>query len=779
MRGNLYFKNENQIINIYKIGLIYFNISIKMLLFLNQGFPMAIINIPNDLAQQLARNANRAIAPAHLNVSEIVKSLGKKTIQEIGSFYTCCKKTFKTNVIISPLNLRIGFSFKNIPLRYRCIISLTLIAITNLFLATFKYFSLPKHVNPISEAENDQFIQAIFKDEQIQEIKRLFLSQLDDVLVDMYTPSSDKPEVINSISVALKDQLYQIVNNHSLRILKRETKQAFNRFWSQNFANDCKIATQNTLNIFHETTEWQYSNLRFLDASISKAKVLEPLTKMQQIEIPSSVSFDTIHTWLEQINWNDNKSPYYMGPQSDPDDPGVNLRPNELKRRIQDALDIVASRRQTAGAPPANTPEFTKFYDKLEYKIKACIWKLQMQQNDLEEKTGGADYSDLDEDTQREYRYICENKARLACQIAIAGTHCPVRLSNEMSQVYAQLFSLSSESEEDMLLEEVIKKLLANLRLKVAYEKISLQPQNVHYFAAYMQSIGQAFNIPGSEDEIEHMTRFNEEQIKNYSQEFSASYTAELIVKELQEHYKKSSAFREKVQEYIKDQAFSYEEAEYDDLFLDLQDQINKKLEDIKNTNDNISNPSIDLFYAILNSKIVSKDTAIEMIEDLKESNISLEDFFKSILSTDAAKKIFTDSDFFKTKPSHLAIARQNWFNELENLDCKDVLKNYIISYFNAQESGQNLRKLKNDIQQKIKQRNKVQEIKKITSEKGLTGLDFSCLDNDEEFSKSLESAINVKQKSDYLEYILGEDGQELPQDTCEELLRHYSFFSN
>ena len=749
---------------------------------------MAIINIPNALAQQIAQNANRALAPAHLNLSEKVKSLGVKTIQELGSFYKCCKQTFKTNVYCSPLSLRVGFSFRAIPLRYRLIISLTLIAITHLFLATFKYFRLPKHVNPTSEAENDQFIQSVFKDEQIQEIKRLFQSQLDDVLVDMYTPNEDKSEVINSMSGALKDQLYQIVNNHSLRILKRETKHAFDRFWSQNFANECKIATQNTLNIFHETTDWEYSYLRFLDESISKAKVLEPLTKMQQIEIPASVSFETIYTWLEQINWIDKNSPYYMGPQFDPDNPGINLRPNDLNRRIQDALDIVASRRATAGAPPSNTPEFTKFYDKLEYKIKACICKLQKQQNELEEKMGGADYQDLDEDTQRAYRYLCENKARLVCQIAIAGTHCPVRLSNEMSQVYAQLFSLSSETEEDMSLEAVVKKLLANLRLKVAYEKINLLPQNVHNFAAYMQSIGQAFNVPGSEDEIEHMTRFSEDHLKDYAKGFCESYTPELIVKELQEHYKNNSAFREKVQEYIKDQASSFDQEEYDDLFFALQVEINKKLDEIKNTNNLLSHPSTDLFYAIL--KTISKNTAIEMfdktmttvqelIEDLKKNNISYEDFLKSILSTDAAKHTLTDSSIYKNTPQkNLVIARHEWFRELENLDCKEFLEKYIISCFDQNESGQNLRKLKNDIQQKIMQLNKVKEIEKITSKQGLTNIDFSCLDNDEAFSASLESAINVKQKSDYLEYILGEEGQELPQDTCEELLRHYSFFS-
>ncbi len=747
---------------------------------------MVSMTLNPHLVQKITLNANRASAFKVDPLSTKVHKLALQIFENAKDFLRCFGKTTKETLWFSPLYMRIGHSFKLAPLNYRIAVSVILITITNIFLAAIKFAKLPKKVDAINEKQIFDFLKTVVATDEIEEIKRAFQEKLDSLQYEV--PREDFHEQIYYVSRNLKRALAQITRNQCLRVLGKGSESAFNRFWIEEFEVFCTQKTQEAILTFNIITDYEYSLLRFLDKAIIKEKVIAPLPEEEKDKIVSPhITYDTIYAWHDLINWEDNKSLYYMGPLFDPD--GGRVYPKQVRTRVEQALGNVINKTATAGAPPKGTKEFEVFYEKLEYKIKSYIQRLLEDEAKLNEKIADQKYEDLDQQTQRELRFLCENKARFCCQIAVAGSHCPVRLNNEVSQLWTELFAAVSLDDELLPLEEYLKKILGYARLKIAKEEIAALNTDVHTYGAYMQSIGQAFNIPGSKDEIEHMRQTAQHEQNLLAAQFSVKYTPEYLIEEIQNYYKeeKRQPFREKIQQFLQENMGDFNQDEYTDLFENIQRSVNEKHEQLKDLKID-AHGATALFIQIINAVDPSQKVTLDE-ESGKESSIAeisvmlnnnemtFQEFQRLLLSLEHVKDLIKQSKFYTdSQQNHFILFTRNWSHQLKDLNCEQALAKLAQGLCNKND------KLVNEGQDELSlaltNAEKTKQIRAIINEQGLTGVDCNLVEDEEAFARSLRNAILVKQKSDYLAYCFegNTETSDLPANISEQILVSLNF---
>jgi hypothetical protein len=735
-------------------------------------------------SQKLTQNANTAQTFTKDSLSIKVYNVALQIFEHSKDFLKCSRKTLKTTLWISPLNIRVGFSFNLAPINYRIAISAILITITNLFLAAIEFAKLPKKINTKNDEQIFDFLKAVIAPE-IEEIKQAFQAKLDSLIHEEISPELIL-EKISYESRNLKNDLAKLARSQSLRVLEKESPSAFNRLWMEEFETFCNEKTQEALVNFHLLTEYEYSLLKFLDKDIIKEKVLAPLPEEAKDKIVSKdITYDTIFTWLDQINWDNKDSLNYISPLYDPE--RGRIYSGQLKGRIEEALNKVKNKTPAPGAPPSGTKEFTIFYERLEYKIKSYIQRLLEDEAKLKEKIdvnkykSKDDLADLDPETRRELCFLCENKARFCCQIAIAGPYCPVRLNNEVSQLWTELFGSMSADDEQLPLEESIKKIFGYARLKIAKEEIAFLGDNTHTYGAYMQSIGQAFNIPGAKDEIEHMKRFDQDTQNIRAQEFCDKYTSDYLIEELRNYYKeeKRQSFREKIQQFLQENMDNYNQDKYTTLFETIQRSIKEKLEELEDLKID-AHSATNLFIQILNGvdplqqvtldEENGKQSSVAEISAMFNNNdMTFEEFRSHLLSLDEVKEIIKNSEYYKdSKIKNFNYASNTWSNQLKDLNCEQALAKLAQGICNK--NAQLQRVGQGALLLALTRAEKLRQIRAIIFKEGLTGVECNLVDDDTAFARSLRNAILVKQKSDYLAYCLNDfkEPLELAEDTTQ-----------
>jgi hypothetical protein len=728
---------------------------------------MVVIHLPDHLTRNIILNANTYQKNPLKALSQKISSVAHRSLQAIKDFYGCLKQSFKITLLTSPLSLRVGYSFKTIPIKYRLIISMTLIVITNVFTATVKYFKMPKSKDVVSQKNIFELLRTMFKDKDIKDIKDHFNETTMNIAINESLTPQERLRQISIATSSLKQTLLRLTSNQSLRVLNHDSKDVFITFWNEKFETFCKKATLESTNTVNILTNWESSLLKHLDPDIVKEGVMTALSKELALsDIPSSVDFKCIYTWFDQINWTDKTSPYYLVPQNDPDQ-WENLSPSALRSRIGQALHLVENRVAIIGAPKEKTPEFTKFYDNIELKIKACIWHLQQQEEKLNELAQGKSYADLDPSTQREFRFVCENKARLVCQIGIAGSHCPVRLKGEISQIFNQLYQTKSDDEETSSLEDSLTKILSDLRLEIANEAIAKMDPNTHNYAAYMEAVGQPFNVPGAFDEIEHMIQFPQERINQLAKDFSTKYTRNAMIKKIQAHFEKSQAFREKIIDWYKDQSAKWKVEKYNALFVAVQKRV---AEELNKDEPNPTHQASDLYLNALNQ--VDPQTAITLDETtdekitlqqlanrLENNLISFEDFLTHLTSLDQISPIIQASRIFmEARFKNLRVVKRTWIDQLNSLNCQSDFKDLAVAIL------QNKKDLKahaeDQLNLNLTRALKIKALNAIMNEFEIAHVDYKKFEDDEAFAKSLRDALVIQQKNDYIEHIFGDQMQ-------------------
>lgn len=267
-------------------------------------------------------------------------------------------------------------------------------------------------------------------------------------------------------------------------------------------------------------------------------------------EVPADVKIDQLAAMFEEINFDHPNEPGYMAPSSRRE--GENeYTALELKRSLDVFIDYVKRRVAFLGTPPSyDMPRLLAFYQQIEDAVRFTIHKVN---GDLVKfrKEKGTDVSQYSEQDQRKYKDLLEDRARVAINLAIAGKHCGARFMGESMELY-NAFNSTSPLNEGTLREALIV-LLAAKRRAIAEAQIQQHfGSEVHAYSNYMATMGPLLGIPGTKNIVEHLSRPLDRS--KYLAEFFKAYTVDEILKTIQDAYKTSGAFRQKMIAWVRDQ---------------------------------------------------------------------------------------------------------------------------------------------------------------------------------------------------------------------------------
>lgn len=758
---------------------------------------MSSIHLPQTIRLNVMRSAS-AFHVKQPSLTEKIQNVSRDAFENLKVFYGCMKQNFKPTLIISILNVRVGFSFKILPVKYRIFIAATLSLITNLFFSVILYAKTPARVKPQGD-HSLAFTKSLFSQADIEAIKDNFSQRLEAISANIDTVSfKESLTALKHSTQTIKDELYDIVRTNGLRVLGSDCKVAFRAFFSENFTTFCEAEVAKATIELHIKTNLEHTLLRFLNPQINKATLSKPLpVKAADKDVPDSVSFDTLFTFFDAIDWNNPASPHYISKYSQPE--AVNLYTFQLRNGIQAALDKVHARTPTPVTPPAGTKEFNKWFDDIEFQLRACIWHIQKQEMEVNELMAGRSYEEVDEETQKAYKHLCENKGRLAFQIAVSGHYCAKRTKDETAQMYKQFYPFVTIDDANTLsLDELLVKYLAQLRLNTANAEIyKFRPDphdnsvNVHFQGAYMESLGTDFNIPDETNQTENYTKFDEASINRYAQSYAESYTPEAMIQEIQKQYKekKAQGFREKVQQWLEDKSEGWNHDKYNRIYVNVQGEINDKLEELEDVSIK-EHPDSNFFISLL--KAAKPQTQI-VIDEESDAKISLTDFVLRVKNHEASfDKLLNElfsleelqhailAEANKGPKKHLALVKLEMKQRIKALKCENALVDLAEALLKKDHAleGQAL----NALSDALTTTHKVSAVRKIVLAQGLSGVDCTLYDKIDDFAASLKAAVRNLQKADYLQERLGDQSEanddeaeiNIDAEVVKELLVHY-----
>ena len=253
--------------------------------------------------------------------------------------------------------------------------------------------------------------------------------------------------------------------------------------------------------------------------------------------VPQEVTITQLRTLFDQINFTRPDAPGYMAPAS---------RQGQSVETLSGNLDLFISRVQHRvpflGTPPANDmPLLMQFYGQIEDAVRCSIHKVNK------------DIADFQGDhTSAAFANLLENRARVALDLSIAGGYCGARYMGEAMSVYARSQGMSDLSGET--LEGTLIECLAKERKSIAERHVQAYVgDNTHDYTKYMQSMGKILGLPGTQGIIEHLDQdLNRDGMLVH---FFEEYTPAFIESTIQNKVKTSGELREKICDWLKDQA--------------------------------------------------------------------------------------------------------------------------------------------------------------------------------------------------------------------------------
>ena len=276
-------------------------------------------------------------------------------------------------------------------------------------------------------------------------------------------------------------------------------------------------------------------------------------TNEQSIDVSNVPQSVTVHKLLEmfdQINFDKPLEPGFV----DLNSPGfregsTRYTKDNLKKSLQVFIDHVEERIAFLGTPPAaDTPRLMEFYQQIEDAVRFSIHKVNSDLSTFLQNNRNGPYN---VEQTKKYKDLLEDRARVAINLAIAGTACGARYMGESMELYDTLKGDSSIVQGT--LKDCLIELLASKRKEIAIEQSQRHfNSDTHGYGKYMQSLGQILAIPGTKNVIEHLSRNLDRSI--YLKYFFEEYTVDLITATVQEKIKKSQELRGKIIDWMRDQ---------------------------------------------------------------------------------------------------------------------------------------------------------------------------------------------------------------------------------
>lgn len=335
-------------------------------------------------------------------------------------------------------------------------------------------------------------------------------------------------------------------------------------------------------------------------------------TKNQNIDVsgvPGEITVDSLVDIFNEINFTDPNRPGYMPELSRREGETIYTVPQLRNALEQNFVRRVNSREAFLGTPPAwNIAQLHEFYKQIEDAVRFTVHKLNtdlenfkqshenwhqlhkaekdyvafMEVNADKDKNGAfkplADAHPLyDQYTEllkghkdyQTYVDLIQARSRFAIDLAIAGFHCGARFMGDTMDNY---FFHKGEIAAETLADD-IENTLADMRKEIAIAHIgAYMTPNTHNFAAYMANLGGLLGIPGTKGVIEHLggLRNRNELLTHFfapydpEQPDAKSYNPITIRERIQAKFKSSQPFRERVYQWLKDNAHDWNKQEFD-----------------------------------------------------------------------------------------------------------------------------------------------------------------------------------------------------------------------
>lgn len=291
--------------------------------------------------------------------------------------------------------------------------------------------------------------------------------------------------------------------------------------------------------------------------NIEHIRTNEIAIDMSRVEAP--VRVDDLMQIYDAINFDNQNSPGYMAPLSRTES-HTTYSVEELRKSLEDFIKRVKNREAFLGTPPHyDTFRLMTFYQQIENAVRFSIDASNKQIASFQEMHG-KEIEKYDERAMKTYSNLLEDRARIAIDLAIAGKHCGARYLGEAMVVYknAQGDGLLHKGS----LQDCIIELLARKRYEIATAQIQgYLGINTHSYNKYMANLGKILALPGTENIIEYLD--NDLNREKYLKYFFEAYTIDVIIDTIQEEFKKSQLFREKITDWIKDQVADWQKNQY------------------------------------------------------------------------------------------------------------------------------------------------------------------------------------------------------------------------
>lgn len=291
--------------------------------------------------------------------------------------------------------------------------------------------------------------------------------------------------------------------------------------------------------------------------------------------VSENIQVDTLKELFNKINFDNKNAPGYMAEGTRKCE-GSTLSKDKLIKHLNTFICRINTRKAFLGTPPGHdVPRLMDFYQQIIDAVRLSIYKVEKDVTEFENQNG-TDYCSFNPEQQRTYNNLLEIRARLVLDLAIAGDHCGARYMGEAMDAYYSIYNEQGIPNNKDLQGTLIE-ILAKKREEIAKEEVQKLGPNTHEFTMYMGNMGRLLGIPGTKNIIEHLST----DIDTYQvlEDFFQKYTVDTIIKTIQEKIKVSKDFREKIVDWIKDQAKDWNLEKY---YKDIDDIVNK-VEDIRN----------------------------------------------------------------------------------------------------------------------------------------------------------------------------------------------------
>lgn len=287
-------------------------------------------------------------------------------------------------------------------------------------------------------------------------------------------------------------------------------------------------------------------------------------------EVPVEITVESLSEMLSHINFDEVARPGFMS-SSSRNESGRIFTPEELRTYLNIFIDHVKNRVPFLGTPPAHdVPRLLEYYKQIEDCVRLSIQKVNKDLQKFREEHP-EDPNTYEGALKQTYHELLQAQARVPLDLAIAGAHCGGRYMGEATSMYSSLYG---QSAIEGTLEDEIIEVLGRKRMDIAQQHIAtFFSNNTHAYAGYMASLGSVLALPGTKNIVEHISPLEEKQQyidcffgKPTERQGIETYSVSTIIQTIQAHVRKSSTFREKIVNWIRDQSTNWNSEKYDAL---------------------------------------------------------------------------------------------------------------------------------------------------------------------------------------------------------------------